>query len=313
MSNTHTLSDVFNEAAIPAITFVPPKEFPDLVGSLMTFGKHVTLCGPSGCGKTTLARKALDKAKISSANYHWMSGRTHSEKNLWEDVFATEFGCSPTTSEVTQYLALCGLVVIDDFHHLTKPVRDSIAKLLKLWHEKSIRVLIIGIAESAHHLLEIDSELGIRNDPYEMKVQDNDFIGQIVSLGETALNFSFESETKKRFVLAAKGIPSAIHIISRIACQRNDVFSTLEQPRRIECQMDEIKDGVLRSYRGKYQNKVIGMAKGKQQATSVHNTYFQIIKNVCLLDKSEIPVEELRARIVGVETDAKERAKKNTS
>lgn len=313
MANKYILSDVFNEASVPAITFVPPKEFFDLVGSLSTQGKHVTLCGPSGCGKTTLAKKALEKAKIGTANSYWMSGRSHVESAGWQEVFAAEFGCNKDDAEVIQYLRLCGLLVIDDFHHLQKNVRDSIGQLLKLWHEQGIRILIIGIAESAHHLLQIDSELGIRNDPYDMKVQDDAFIDKIISLGEEALNFQFENSTKSRFRQAAKGIPSAIHVICRIACQRNNVSETLEFPRTVECQMQDIKDGVLRSYRGKYQNKVIGMAKGKQQATSVHNTYFQIIKHICLLDKSEIPVEELRSRIVGVEDNAKERAKKNTS
>ncbi len=186
MLHQFALSDVFNEASIPVVTFVQPKEFSDLVGSLLTPGKHVTLCGPSGCGKTTLAKKALDKARLDTGKYYWMSGRSHTDVDDWRKVFALEFGCDPQESEVTAYLAVCGILVIDDFHHMHKDVRDSIGKLLKLWHERGIRVLIIGIAESAHHLLEIDSELGIRNDPYDMKVQDDAFINEIVRLGEQA-------------------------------------------------------------------------------------------------------------------------------
>jgi hypothetical protein len=77
--------------------------------------------------------------------------------------------------------------------------------------------------------------------------------------------------------------------------------------------MQDIRDGVIRIYKGKYQNKVIGLAKGKQQARSVHNTYFQIIRHICLLDQSEVSAEQLRARIVAPEFDGAERAKKNTS
>ena len=313
MTRIYALSDVFNEAQAPAITFVPPREFSDIVGTILTPGKHITLCGPSGCGKTTLARKALDKAKIAAWEQHWMSGRSHVERKSWQEVFASEFGCSSEEGEVLQFLAAAGVLVIDDFHHLSREVRDAIGRSLKLWHERSVRVLIIGIAESAHHLLQIDSELGIRNDPYDMKVQDSSFISRVIELGENALNFAFSSETKSEFIQASKGIPSAIQVICRIACQRNEVYETLAEPRVIACPMLDIRDGVLRSYRGKYQNKVIGMAKGKQQATSVHHTYFQIIKHICLLDKSEIDVQELRDRIVGIEEDPKARAKKNTS
>ena len=124
MISKHAVSDAFNEAAIPALTFVQPKEFSDLVGSLLMPGKHVTLCGPSGCGKTTLARKALDKAKFDSSKHYWMSGRSHPERPGWMEVFAAEFGCAPVEAEVIEYLLQCGLLVIDDFHHLEKRVRD---------------------------------------------------------------------------------------------------------------------------------------------------------------------------------------------
>jgi hypothetical protein len=114
-------------------------------------------------------------------------------------------------------------------------------------------------------------------------------------------------------VTAAKGIPSAIHVICRVACIRGNVFETTSLTQSISTTMHELKDGVIRIYNGEYQNKVIGLAKGKQQARSVHNTYFQIIRHICLLDQSEISAEELRARIVGPEADATERNKKNTS
>ncbi len=38
---------VFNEASMPDVTFVPPKEFPHVRASLRTRGKHVTIIGPS--------------------------------------------------------------------------------------------------------------------------------------------------------------------------------------------------------------------------------------------------------------------------
>jgi ABC-type oligopeptide transport system ATPase subunit len=205
---------VFNEAQIPAVTFVPPKEFGDIVGSILTTGKHVTLCGPSGCGKTTLARKALDRAKIGADGQHWMSGRSHVEHKSWQEVFASEFGCSQDEYELLEFLALCGVLVIDDFHHLHRKVRDAIGKNLKLWHEKSVRAFIIGIAESAHHLLEIDSELGIRNDPYDMKVQHESFIAKVIELGQNALNIEFNQSTQSEFIRASKGIPSAIQVIA---------------------------------------------------------------------------------------------------
>lgn len=70
---------------------------------------------------------------------------------------------------------------------------------------------------------------------------------------------------------------------------------------------------MLRSYKGKYFNKVVGLAKGKQQARSVHDTYFEIIRHISLLGKSVIHVEELRERIVKVTVDQKEQNRRHTS
>lgn len=310
---TYELSSVYNESEIPTVTFVQPKEFGDLVGSLLTKGKHVTLCGPSGCGKTTLVRKALDRAKLGNGDVHWMSGRDHASKDTAIAVFASEFGCESEWTETLSWMKAAGVVVLDDFHHLKKSVRDEIGRSLKRWHERDIRLLLIGIAESTHELLDLDPELGIRNDPYEMKTQTDTFISEVITLGENALNIKFSDATRRQFVTGAKGIPSAIHVICRVACLRNDIFGTTELGREISTTMQDIKDGVIRIYKGKYQNKVIGLAKGKQQARSVHNTYFQIIRHICLLDQSEVSAEELRARIVATESDAGERNRKNTS
>jgi hypothetical protein len=58
------------------------------------------------------------------------------------------------------------------------------------------RLLLIGIAESTHQLLDLDPELGIRIDPYEMKVQSDAFISEVMSLGERALNVTFSDDTR---------------------------------------------------------------------------------------------------------------------
>ena len=184
-----------------------------------------------------------------------------------------------------------------------------------MWHEKEIRILIIGIAASAHDLLTIDAELGIRNDPYEMKVQNEEFCSEVIEKGEKALNFLFSERSTMEIIKACKGIPSALQAICRIACVHSDVKRTIPESEKksIDISLTEMREAVLRIYKGKYFTKTLGLAKGKQQARSVHNTYFEIIRNICLIDKSEIPAEELFKRIVGSQVDPKERSKKSTS
>jgi hypothetical protein len=152
----YQLSEVFNEAEVPVLTFVPPKDFNDLVGSLRTPGKHVTLSGPSGCGKTTLAKKALGKAGIGPGGYHWVSGRDHAHTASLVEVLSAALSCEP---EALGYLHAAGIFVIDDFHHLQQSVREEIGIKLKRWGELGIRVFVVGISGLNKALLDIDSEL----------------------------------------------------------------------------------------------------------------------------------------------------------
>ncbi|MBB2191896.1 TIR domain-containing protein [Gluconacetobacter azotocaptans] len=307
------MSDVFNEAAVPVLTFVPPRDFGDLVGSLRTPGKHVTLSGASGCGKTTLARKALDRAGIGTGGYHWISGRDYAAEITLTNVLARALACDAAENEVVDYLVACGILVIDDFHHLGQPVRDELGAKLKRWGELGVRIFIIGISSLNKSLLDIDSELGIRNDAFEMGVQDGDFVEKVIAAGENALNFEFAPECRERFIKASLGVPSAVQMICRVACTRMELYETADKKVTIDLSMAEIKDGVLRNYKSKFQNRLIGLAKGKQQARSVHNTYFEIVRQICTIELSEIPIAELYSRIVKSVDDISERSKKSTS
>ncbi|MBD9358696.1 TIR domain-containing protein [Methylomonas albis] len=307
----YSVSEVFNESEIPVLTFVEPKEFRDIVGSLVTSGKHVTLSGPSGCGKTTLAKKSLDEAGFGPGNTHWISGRDHSNAHSASELFSKEFSCEE--NEILICLQAAGIVVVDDFHHLHDDVRNEIGYKLKRWHEQGVRFLVIGIASSSKKMLDIDSELGIRNDVYEMKRQSDDFCEKVISLGEKHLYIKISEDSRAQFVRASDGIPSAIQVICRVACIRNNVLKTQNELIEISCQMNEIKDGVLRIYKGKYHNKLVGLCKGKQQARSVHNTYFDIIKIIAIIGKGEIHFQEIQQRLLAPIEDAKEKAKKTTS
>ena len=312
---SYSLSDVFNESDLPVLTFVQPSEFDDMVGSLVTAGKHLTLSGPSGCGKTTLAKKALEEAQFGPGNTVWISGRDHTAALNVGDLFSKALSCSNTEDDVVALLAAAGIVVLDDFHHLQESLRKDIGYKLKRWNELGLRFFVIGIASSNKKMLDIDPELGIRNDVYEIKRQSDKFLADILELGEKHLNVKFSSSARSDYVKAASGIPSAIQVICRVACIRSKVLKTHPEPdaKIIDLGMDSVKDGVLRIYRGKYHNRLIGLCKGKQQARSVHNTYFDIIRIISLIGKSEVQFQEVQQRLLAGLDDAKERAKKTTS
>lgn len=307
------LEDVFNEAAFPEVTFVEPKEYPYIKASFKTPGKHVTLSGASGTGKTTIAKKLLRELAIPETDVLWINGRQYADIDSGLLLLAQELGTAPTFNDITDLLKLVTFVVIDDFHFIKQGARLEIAANLKLWHEKNVRFIIIGIASSAEELYGTDPELGIRNDPYELKTQSDVFCKTLLSLGSDALNIRFADSLTNEIVKASNGVPSIIHVIARVCCIDAKIEETQSMTKIIDTTLKSIREAVLRIFHGKYRDKVVGLAKGKQQAKSVHNTYFDIVAYIAGSVASEIPTEALYRSIVGVIVDNKQRSKKATS
>ncbi|KRG69277.1 hypothetical protein ABB27_06760 [Stenotrophomonas terrae] len=313
MTNQYSLPQVFNEAAFPEVVFVPPAEFKYVRASLQTPGKHVTVAGPSGTGKTTLIRRILRDLEIAEADFHWMNGRQYAGIESGLAVLAQSLGCATNFNEITELLNTVKYVIIDDFHFLHPAARKEVAENLKLWHEKNVRFVIIGIASSADELLQVDPELGIRNDPYSFKKQNPEFINKLLSLGAEALNIEFSGGLMDEIVKACNGVPSIAHVIARICCISKDIEGTQASLVVLNLNLRDLRDEVLRIFHGKYRDKVVALAKGKRQARAVHNTYFDIVNYIIKSEASEIPQENLYHAIVGNIEDAKERAKKATS
>ena len=112
----------------------------------------------------------------------------------------------------------------------------------------------------------------------------------------------------------SNGVPSIVHVICRTACVAAEIGRVVQGVLQIIVQsLKNLKDSVLRMFNAKYFEKVVGLAKGKQHAKSVHNTYFDIIPTIAADDMSEIPVEYLYKKIVGEIEDSKQRSRKATS
>jgi ABC-type oligopeptide transport system ATPase subunit len=310
---TYPLEQVFNEASFPEVSFVEPSNYSFIKASFKTPGKHITISGPSGTGKTTIVKYLLRELEIPTSDVLWINGRQYTDVDSGVMLLAQELTTAPNFNKVTELLQLVKFVVIDDFHFIKTGARLEISQKLKLWHEKGVRFIIVGIATSAEELYGVDPELGIRNDPFELKTQDENFSRSLLLKGSTALNFNFATSLQKEIISASNGVPSIIHVIARVCCISAGIEKTLEEPIEIDKSLRDLKEEILRIFHGKYRDKIVGLAKGKQQARSVHNTYFDIVARIANSDSTEIPTELLYREIVGVIGDAKERSRKATS
>lgn len=310
----YTLEQVFNEAAYPEVTFVLPTSFAHIRSSFKTPGKHLTISGASGTGKTTLVTHALRELAIPQENILWINGRQYSDLDSGLSVLARVLGAPEDFAEITGLLSLVRFTVIDDFHHLSTGAKLEIAKLLKLWHEKGVRFVIIGIASSAADLYGADPELGIRNDPFEMGAQDATFTRELMRLGEGALNVKFSPLLQEQIVTASNCVPSVVQVICKTCCIEAGVQETIVgNPLMLEYDLKNLRESVLRVFDAKYRDKVVGIAQGKRRARAVHNTYFDIVACIARDSRSEIPTASLYRDVVGSISDLDERRRKSTS
>lgn len=216
--------------------------------------------------------------------------------------------------EVTELLKLVKFVAIDDFHHLHSGAKLEIARLLKLWHEKDVRFIIVGISSSAAELYGTDPELGIRNDPYEMSTQNEAFAHKLIELGERALNIKFTTALITEIVSASNCVPSVIQVICKTCCIEAGLDKTIEgAPAELNYNLKDLRSSVLRIFNAKYLDKVVGIAKGKRRARAVHSTYFDIVAAIARDQRSEIPTASLYQDIVGTLADRDEKKRKATS
>lgn len=296
---SYRLGEVFNEAGLPAVTYVTPAEARQVKASLATPGKHVTLVGPSGSGKSTVAHTTLNELGIIKGKVHALNGRRYSASSSIFEVFGAEFGTAPDPREVEEWLRLYEIVLIDDVHHLSLSARNELASNLKLWHERGIRLFMIGIAKTSEAILGQDPELAIRNDSWHLGAQDDAFMQSLLSKGCDALNITVPDESAHTAITAAQGSPSIFQAICRMACAAADVFQTQAERRVVDIDLPLIRDSVVTQYDGRYLSKIVSLARGRRQARSVHDTYYSLVEQVARNGKQQISRDELYHKVVG--------------
>jgi hypothetical protein len=307
------LEAVFNEAAFPEYTYVDPKEYPFIKSALRAKGKHVTISGASGSGKTTVVNKILRDLEIKPAEIFLINGREFKHHTHYLEMFGAMLGVDPSFNDIAPYLASQRLVILDDFHHLSESVKEGLSADLKLWHEKEVRFVLIGIASSARDLAGNDSELGIRNDVFDLRTQDDGFVRKLMALGASHLRIKFSERFLSETVGGSKGIPSVVQAICRTACIKHGIEKTQAAEVEIDESLANIKHEVLRIFEYKYFDKIVALSKGKLQAKSVHNTYFDIVAAIAKDERSDIPTEYLYRTIVAPISDTKKKNQKSTS
>ncbi len=309
----YELAQVFNEAQVPTVTYVTPREARQLKASLRTPGKHVTLIGASGSGKSTVAEKTLAELGLVGTKVHKFSGRSYPAEVSLLSILGNEFAEEPDEESIQPWLESYDVIVIDDVHHLTSNARLELAQRLKLWHEKGIKFFLIGIAKTSDQIVGADPELAIRNDVHLLEPQEVLFFEAMAAQGQQALNIRLDENFLTSTIAASKGLPAIFQAICRVACVELDIERTCETPLDVNIELSKIGRSVVRMFDPRYFNKLVGLAQGRRQARSVHNTFFGIVESLARSNKTQVSKAELYRKIVGPIEDPDLKRRRSTS
>src|SRR5215469_3182725 len=143
------LEEVFKRSGIPTYTFVEPKEYQHLQVALRTPGRGLVVEGPSGIGKTTAVFTAIDKMGLGSRAQK-LTARAPQDREV-----------------ITALPSIrgAGIVVVDDFHRIDEPTKQSIADYMKDLADRedpTTKIVLIGINKSGDALINFAADLNNR-------------------------------------------------------------------------------------------------------------------------------------------------------
>lgn len=213
------LEEVFKTSGVPNYTFVEPKKYPDILLSLRTPGRCLVVEGPSGIGKTTAVENALKRVGVSSKT-------TKLSARKPDDV--EYIGILPQTSSA-------GVVLVDDFHRLTKRTQSALADFLKVLADteaEDSKIIVLGINRAGDNLIEFAPDLVNRIDIVRFEAEPDEKIEQLIQKGENALNVHLN--VTEEIIQSVRGSFYLAQMLCREICsasgvlEKSDVKKTLD-------------------------------------------------------------------------------------
>ncbi|HEY0078037.1 MAG TPA: hypothetical protein VGB73_05275 [Pyrinomonadaceae bacterium] len=239
---------VFTPGAFPEYTYVERSGEHlerDLRDGLDTPGQIVSLAGPSKSGKTVLVEKVVGRdnlipiqgTSIQNLDQVW-------ERVLdWMDLPAEEAKSKSTSGEASlgasvgyergkstikrrrglpQVVEEIGnsdfVILLDDFHYMTKTVQAEVAKGLKEGVRLGLKICTAAVLHRADDVLRANPELRGRVRTLDIKYWKKGDLKKIALEGYKKLNVGLNDKTINKFTSEAAGSPQLMQLICLQSC-----------------------------------------------------------------------------------------------
>lgn len=240
-----------------------PQEYPRLLLALRTPGRGVVIEGPSGIGKTTSVVKALNELGLDNETKRLTARRLEDR----EKIRAIPRGDTK------------GTILIDDFHRLDLSTQETIADYLKTLaddEKPTTKVILVGINRAGDSLVSFARDLSNRIEIIRFETNPDEFVEQLVSMGETTLNISIK--TKPQIVANATGSFYLAQMLSSDACLASGVTERCEAATIVGANYEAILRQVMDRMKRSFKNLAITFASGPKLRRGGRAPYLHILR-----------------------------------
>ena len=224
------LEDVYKTSGVPTHTFVRPSEYTKLQIALRTKGRGLVIEGPSGIGKTTSVNRALKDLGLED-NVRYLTSRKRNDVKIIESLFEKES---------------IGIVVIDDFHILSKENKKALSDFMKtLADEESedSKLILIGINKAGDSLISFAPDLNNRIDTIKFEANSDEKVEEMLELGEKALNIILN--LKESIVEESKGSLHIAQMLAKDTCMLADLTEQQVSTIETDVSIETVKNNVI--------------------------------------------------------------------
>lgn len=116
--------------------------------------------------------------------------------------------------------------VLDNFHYLSSNVQQEFCALLKELNYHEIKIIIVGVWKHASKITALATDLGTRCAHIDMGLWKEEEIGEVLSLGEKALNIEIDPSVKSGIISSFFSNIGIFKAFMQTYCSSCDVICT---------------------------------------------------------------------------------------
>jgi len=168
-------------------------------------------------GASVAIERKRRRSRGIGAQVSFLKGDLQSDTETTEHAFDIDISNITDVLRVIEQSGFDKHVILDDFHHLGRPVQREIIQDLKAVYEKSaLRLIIVGVWADRDQLRGLHIDLGGRVDSIEVPRWTDDELAQVLQKGESLLHVRFAEPAREQLLARAQ---QSVGLLQELACK----------------------------------------------------------------------------------------------